>query len=54
MAASRPAEAKGVAELGICGAGAAVANAVHNATGVRTRDYPVTLDKLLKRFGSPA
>jgi xanthine dehydrogenase YagR molybdenum-binding subunit len=39
--------AKGVGELGICGAGAAVANAVYNATGVRVRDYPITLDKLL-------
>ena len=26
---------------------AAVANAVYNATGVRVRDYPITLDKLL-------
>jgi xanthine dehydrogenase YagR molybdenum-binding subunit len=39
--------AKGVGELGICGAGAAVANAVFNATGVRVRDFPITLDKLL-------
>jgi xanthine dehydrogenase YagR molybdenum-binding subunit len=42
-----PMKAKGVGELGICGVGAAVANAVHNATGVRVRQYPVTLDKLL-------
>ena len=39
--------AKGVGELGISGAGAAVANAIYNATGVRIRDFPVTLDKLL-------
>ncbi|KOT88568.1 xanthine dehydrogenase [Streptomyces sp. NRRL F-5755] len=39
--------AKGVGELGICGAGAAVANAVHNATGIRVRDFPITLEKLL-------
>lgn len=39
--------AKGVGELGICGAGAAVVHAVYNATGVRVRDYPITLDKLL-------
>ncbi|MFD7665641.1 molybdopterin cofactor-binding domain-containing protein [Streptomyces sp. NPDC059788] len=39
--------AKGVGELGICGAGAAVANAVYNATGVRVRDFPVTLEKVL-------
>ena len=38
---------KGIGELGICGAGAAVANAVFNATGVRVRDYPITLEKLL-------
>ncbi|MES2280777.1 MAG: aldehyde oxidoreductase molybdenum-binding subunit PaoC [Pseudomonadota bacterium] len=44
---SSPMKAKGVGELGICGVGAAVANAVYNATGVRVRDYPITLDKLL-------
>ena len=42
-----PMKAKGVGELGICGVGAAVANAIHNATGMRVRDYPITLDKLL-------
>jgi xanthine dehydrogenase YagR molybdenum-binding subunit len=42
-----PMKAKGVGELGICGVAAAVANAIYNATGVRVRDYPVTLDKLL-------
>jgi xanthine dehydrogenase YagR molybdenum-binding subunit len=51
---SSPMKAKGVAELGICGVAAAVANAVYNATGVRVRDYPVTLDKLLGRFGDAA
>jgi xanthine dehydrogenase YagR molybdenum-binding subunit len=45
---SSPLKAKGVAELGICGVAAAVANAVYNATGVRVRDYPITLDKLLE------
>ena len=49
---SSPMKAKGVGELGICGVGAAVANAVYNATGVRVRDYPITLDKLLR--GLPA
>jgi xanthine dehydrogenase YagR molybdenum-binding subunit len=43
-----PLKAKGVGELGICGVGAAVANAIYNATGVRVRDYPITLDKLMK------
>jgi xanthine dehydrogenase YagR molybdenum-binding subunit len=47
---SSPMKAKGVAELGICGVAAAVANAIYNATGVRVRDYPVTLDKLLDRL----
>jgi xanthine dehydrogenase YagR molybdenum-binding subunit len=42
-----PLKAKGLGELGICGAGAAVANAVYNACGVRIRDYPLTLDKVL-------
>jgi len=49
---SSPMKAKGVAELGICGVAAAVANAIYNATGVRVRDYPITLDKLLD--GLPA
>jgi xanthine dehydrogenase YagR molybdenum-binding subunit len=44
---SSPMKAKGVAELGICGVGAAVANAIYNATGVRVRDYPITLDKMI-------
>jgi xanthine dehydrogenase YagR molybdenum-binding subunit len=44
---SSPIKAKGVGELGICGMAAAVANAIYNATGVRVRDYPITLDKLL-------
>lgn len=47
---SSPMKAKGVAELGICGVSAAVANAVYNATGVRVREYPITLDKLLDRL----
>jgi xanthine dehydrogenase YagR molybdenum-binding subunit len=47
---SSPMKAKGVGELGICGVGAAIANAIYNATGVRVRDYPVTLDKLLPKM----
>ncbi|MDM0090145.1 MULTISPECIES: aldehyde oxidoreductase molybdenum-binding subunit PaoC [unclassified Variovorax] len=42
---SSPMKAKGVGELGICGVGAAVSNAMYNATGTRVRDYPLTLDK---------
>jgi xanthine dehydrogenase YagR molybdenum-binding subunit len=52
--ASSPMKAKGVGELGICGVGAAVANAIHNATGIRVRDYPITLDKLLERLPDAA
>ena len=48
--ASSPLKAKGVGELGICGTPAAVANAIYNATGVRVRNYPITLDKLLDRL----
>jgi xanthine dehydrogenase YagR molybdenum-binding subunit len=44
---SNPLKSKGVGELGICGAGASLANAIYNACGVRIRDYPITLDKLL-------
>jgi xanthine dehydrogenase YagR molybdenum-binding subunit len=47
---SSPMKAKGVAELGICGVAAAVANAAYNATGIRVRDYPITLDKLIERL----
>jgi xanthine dehydrogenase YagR molybdenum-binding subunit len=50
---SSPMKAKGVGELGICGVAAAIANAVHNATGLRVRNYPVTLDKLLDRLPVP-
>jgi xanthine dehydrogenase YagR molybdenum-binding subunit len=49
---SSPMKAKGIAELGICGVAAAVSNAIYNATGVRVRDYPITLDKLLDRLPS--
>ncbi len=47
---SSPMKAKGVGELGICGVAAAIANAVYNATGVRVREYPITLDKLLPKM----
>jgi xanthine dehydrogenase YagR molybdenum-binding subunit len=44
---SNPVGSKGVGELGICGSGAAIANAIFNATGVRVRSFPITLDKIL-------
>jgi xanthine dehydrogenase YagR molybdenum-binding subunit len=42
-----PLGARGIGEIGITGVGAAVANAVYNATGKRIRELPITLDKLL-------
>ena len=42
-----PMGARGIGEIGITGTGAAVANAIYNATGKRVRDLPITLDKLL-------
>jgi len=42
-----PMGAHGIGEIGITGVGAAVANAIFNATGRRVRSLPVTLDKLL-------
>jgi xanthine dehydrogenase YagR molybdenum-binding subunit len=42
-----PMGAHGVGEIGITGVGAAVANAVYNATGKRVRELPITLDKTL-------
>ena len=44
---SSPMKAKGVGELGLCGVGAAIANAIYNATGVRVGDYPIAPDKLI-------
>jgi len=42
-----PMGARGIGEIGITGTGAAVANAIYNATGKRVRDLPITLDKLM-------
>lgn len=44
---TNPLKIKGVGELGICGAGGALANAVYNACGVRIREFPLTVDKVL-------
>ncbi|WP_447554556.1 aldehyde oxidoreductase molybdenum-binding subunit PaoC [Vreelandella sp. EE22] len=48
--ASAPLKGKGVGELGICGGAAAVANAMYNATGIRLRDYPLTLDRMIDQL----
>ncbi len=42
-----PLGARGIGEIGITGVGAAIANAVYHATGVRVRDLPITLDKVM-------
>ncbi|WP_333826782.1 xanthine dehydrogenase family protein molybdopterin-binding subunit [Pararhodobacter sp.] len=42
-----PIQSKGIGELGISGAGAAVLNAIYNATGIRLRSYPATPDKIV-------
>jgi xanthine dehydrogenase YagR molybdenum-binding subunit len=42
-----PLGVRGIGEIGITGVAAAIANAVHHATGRRIRDLPITLDKLL-------
>jgi xanthine dehydrogenase YagR molybdenum-binding subunit len=44
---ANPMGTKGIGEIGIVGAAAAVANAVHNATGIRVRELPITPDRLL-------
>jgi xanthine dehydrogenase YagR molybdenum-binding subunit len=43
-----PIGVKGIGEIGIVGTAAAVANAVHHATGIRIRDLPIRLDRLLE------
>ncbi|GFD90121.1 oxidoreductase [Tenacibaculum sp. KUL152] len=46
--AASPIGAKGIGELGITGAGAAIANAVFDACGVRVRDFPITMDSIIQ------
>ncbi len=38
---------KGLGEIGVVGVAPAIANAVFHATGIRVRQLPITLDKLL-------
>jgi xanthine dehydrogenase YagR molybdenum-binding subunit len=42
-----PLGAKGLGEPGVVGVAAAIANAIFHATGVRVRELPITLDKLI-------
>jgi xanthine dehydrogenase YagR molybdenum-binding subunit len=43
-----PIGVKGLGEIGIVGTAAAVANAIFHATGRRVREFPITIDKILK------
>jgi xanthine dehydrogenase YagR molybdenum-binding subunit len=43
---------KGIGEIGITGAAAAVANAYWHATGLRIRDLPITPDKYFREIGA--
>ena len=43
----QPLGGRGIGEIGITGAAAAVANAIYNATGKRVREYPITPDKIM-------
>jgi xanthine dehydrogenase YagR molybdenum-binding subunit len=43
-----PIRAKGLGEIGVVGTAAAIANAVHHATGNRIRSLPITIDKILE------
>jgi len=48
-----PMGTKGIGEIGIVGTAAAVANAVHHACGIRIRELPIRLDKLVGRLSAP-
>jgi xanthine dehydrogenase YagR molybdenum-binding subunit len=43
-----PLGARGIGEIGITGAAAAIANAIYNATGKRVRHYPIPPDKIMQ------
>lgn len=49
-----PVGVRGIGEIGITGVPAAIANAVYHATGVRVRDLPLTLDKVVPQMNSLA
>jgi xanthine dehydrogenase YagR molybdenum-binding subunit len=42
-----PMGSRGIGEIGIVGAAAAIANAAYHATGIRVRELPLTADKFL-------
>ena len=43
-----PMGVRGIGEIGACGVPAAIANAIHHATGKRLRELPITLESLLE------
>jgi xanthine dehydrogenase YagR molybdenum-binding subunit len=45
---ANPLGVKGVGEIGVVGTAAAIGNAIYHATGIRVRELPITLDKLLR------
>ena len=47
---TNPMHIKGIGETAISGAAAAIANAIYNAVGIRVRDFPITLDKLIEQL----
>lgn len=49
---ANPLQAKGIGELALCGAAAAIMNAIYNASGLRVRELPAKLDKLLEELPS--
>jgi xanthine dehydrogenase YagR molybdenum-binding subunit len=49
-----PTGARGIGEIGICGVPAAIANAIFHATGKRLRKLPITIEQLIRPFGSTA
>ena len=49
-----PIGARGVGEIGLAGAAAAITNAVYHATGVRVRRLPVRIEDLLMRLSRPS
>ncbi|MEW2482827.1 xanthine dehydrogenase family protein molybdopterin-binding subunit [Mycobacterium sp. NPDC049093] len=48
-----PIGVRGIGEIGTCGVPAAIANAIHHATGKRLRDLPITLEDLMAPYQSP-
>jgi xanthine dehydrogenase YagR molybdenum-binding subunit len=42
-----PLGARGIGEIGLAGIAAAITEATHHATGVRVRELPITIDKLI-------